>query len=54
MKLVAILFIIAGLGSCGPTRAQPSYVYVDQVGNNNTIKVEQDGGGHVAAVAIGA
>ena len=54
MKIVAILFVVAGLGSCGPGRAQPSYVYIDQIGNNNTIKVQQDGGGHVAAVAIGA
>ena len=53
MKILAILFLVAGLGSCSPGRAQPSYVYVDQVGNNNTIKVKQDGGGHVAAVAIG-
>lgn len=31
-----------------------SYVYIDQVGSSNQVNISQDGGGHVAAVAIGA
>jgi len=54
MKFIAILFLIAGLGYCNHIRAQPSYVYVDQVGNNNTIKIEQDGSSHLVGVALGA
>lgn len=53
MKLVAILFFAAGL-YCNLSQAQPSYVYIDQVGNNNTFKVEQDGTGHIVGVAVGA
>lgn len=45
---------MAGLGFCTSPRAQSNYVYIDQIGNNNTIKVQQDGTGHLAAVAIGA
>jgi hypothetical protein len=54
MKFFTILFLLAGLGFCSPARTQPSYVYIDQVGNNNIIKVQQDGTGHIAGVAIGA
>jgi hypothetical protein len=54
MKIFTILFLVAGLGVCPTVCSQPSYVYIDQVGNNNQIKVEQDGSGHVTAVAIGA
>jgi hypothetical protein len=53
MKPVAILFLVAGL-YCNFSQAQSSYVYIDQVGNNNQIKVEQDGTGHLVGVAVGA
>jgi len=36
------------------TYSQTSYVYIDQVGNNNQITVEQDGGGHLTGIALGA
>jgi hypothetical protein len=48
------IFLIISLVIWLPSYAQPSYVYIDQVGSNNQIKVEQDGGGHVAGVAIGS
>ena len=54
MKFVTVLFLIASLAFYPVAHAQPSYVYVDQVGSNNQIKVEQDGGGHVTGVAVGA
>jgi hypothetical protein len=53
MKFIAILFLVASLGFCTRAHSQPSYVYIDQVGNNNTIKVQQDGSGHIAGIAIG-
>jgi hypothetical protein len=48
------IFLIVSLVFWLPIYAQPSYVYIDQVGSNNQIKVEQDGGGHVTGVAIGS
>lgn len=53
MKPITILFLIISLTFYLVAHAQPSYVYIDQVGSNNQIKVEQDGGGHVVGVAIG-
>jgi hypothetical protein len=47
-------FIIAFLLAVGICQAQNTYVYIDQVGDNNQITIAQDGTGHVAAVAIGA
>ena len=47
-------FIIAFLLAVGVCQAQNTYVYIDQVGDNNQITIAQDGTGHVAAVAIGA
>jgi hypothetical protein len=54
MKTISIFFLIASLAFYPMAYAQPSYVYIDQVGSNNQIKVEQDMGGHVAGVAVGA
>lgn len=54
MKIFSILFLIAGLGYCNYTQAQSNHIYIDQVGNNNTFKVEQDGTGHLVGVAVGA
>ena len=48
-----VLAAVIVLSHCNKPRAQ-SYVYVDQVGDNNQISITQDGTGHVAAVAIGA
>jgi hypothetical protein len=53
MKPVAILFLVVGL-YCNFSQAQPSYVYIDQVGSNNQIKIEQDGTSHLVGVAVGA
>jgi hypothetical protein len=53
MKLVAILFLVAGLGYCSTPRAQPNSIYIDQIGNSNQITIVQDGTGHTAGVAIG-
>jgi hypothetical protein len=54
MKIITIFSFVVGLVCGNYSWAQPSYVYIDQVGSSNQIKVEQDGGGHVAAVAVGA
>jgi hypothetical protein len=53
MKIFTILFLVVGVGGWSSVYSQASYVYIDQVGNNNQIKVEQDGSDHVAAVAVG-
>jgi hypothetical protein len=53
MKIIAILFLIAGLGYCSYGRTQPNSVYIDQIGNSNQISISQDGTGHVVGVAIG-
>jgi len=52
--IILIILLIILLSQCSTSWAQPSYVYIDQVGNNNQIKVEQDGTGHVVGVAVGA
>lgn len=52
--IILILALMVVLSHCSKSWGQASYVYIDQVGSNNQIRVEQDGGGHVAAVAIGA
>jgi hypothetical protein len=69
MKLFAILFLVAGLGSCSPTRAQnqvivgpgqvvsasstSNSIYIEQVGSYNSVTVNQDGTGHAATVTMG-
>jgi hypothetical protein len=52
--IVAVISVIIVLSHCSKTWAQSSYVYIDQVGNNNQITITQDGTGHLVAVAIGA
>ena len=52
--ITLIIGLIIVLAQCSTARAQSNYVYIDQVGNNNQIRVEQDGGGHVAGIALGA
>jgi len=52
--IIATMILIIVLATCSKSWAQASYVYIDQVGSNNQIKIEQDGTGHVAAVALGA
>jgi hypothetical protein len=42
MKLFAILFLIAGLGSCLYSRAD-NQILIDQIGSYNTVVVTQDG-----------
>ena len=54
MKIFAMLFLVAGLGMCSRAQAQSNYIYIDQIGNNNQIKVEQDGTGHLVGIALGA
>lgn len=49
-----IIFIILILALVQYSWAQPSYVYVDQVGSGNQIKIEQTGTSHIVGVAIGA
>ena len=52
--IVLTLTLIVVLSHCSKLHAQSNYVYIDQVANNSTIKVQQDGTGHVAAISIGA
>lgn len=51
--IIFILALIIVLSHCSKTHAQPSSVYIDQVGSSNEIVVNQDGTGHLAAVSIG-
>ena len=48
MKYI-ILFLLT-ISTC---YAQSNYVYIDQVGSNNEIVINQSGNGHTAGVAIG-
>jgi hypothetical protein len=52
MKFVVIGFLIAGLGSCAPTRAD-NQITIDQIGNYNTVAITQDGTAKSAAVVMG-
>jgi hypothetical protein len=52
MKLVAICFLVAGLGSCSQTRAD-NQISIDQIGSYNTVVVTQDGTTQSAAVIMG-
>jgi hypothetical protein len=53
MTILLILLLIV-VSQCSMSWAQGNYVYIDQVGNNNQFKVEQDGTGHVTGIAVGA
>ena len=53
MKLLVILFLVAGLANCGKIHAQTSSIYIEQIGANNTFTVNQDGSGHSASIKTG-
>lgn len=61
MKLTAIFLVVLSMAGlrCTDAKAQsdgtiPNYgIYIDQIGDNNTITVNQDGGQHRALVVIG-
>jgi hypothetical protein len=60
MKLIAILFLVAGLGSCSPARAQAGIavpisntIYIEQIGSYNSTTVVQDGVGHSVSIVTG-
>ena len=42
MKLITILFLVAGIGSCSQAHAD-NLISIDQIGTNNTVIVNQDG-----------
>jgi uncharacterized lipoprotein NlpE involved in copper resistance len=52
MKLLVILFFIAGLGNCSQTRAD-SLINIDQIGTNNTVVVNQDGTTQTVKLTVG-
>lgn len=51
--IILIITLIVVLAQCSKSWAQPNYIYVDQIGSNNTVEINQDGSGHVAGVATG-
>jgi hypothetical protein len=52
MKLFVILFLVAGIGSCSPSRAD-NLIAIDQIGSYNTVVVTQDGTTQSAKVSLG-
>ena len=50
MKILLLILLLISTNSY----SQTNYVYIDQIGSNNQITVEQDGGGHLVGVAVGA
>ena len=52
MKLLAILFLVAGLGNCSHTRAD-NLITIDQIGSYNTVVVTQDGTTQSATISLG-
>ena len=50
-NLIALMFIMSLFR---PAHAADNSIYIDSVATNNIIKINQDGSGHVAGVAIGA
>jgi len=52
MKLLVILFFIAGLGNCSQTRAD-NLINIDQIGTNNTVVVNQDGTTQTVKLTVG-
>lgn len=69
MKLLIILFLVAGIGSCSQPHAQVAIinsgtvipatstnnnlVYIDQIGTNNTVVVNQDGTTQTVKITTG-
>lgn len=52
MKLITILFLVAGIGSCSTSRAD-NLISIDQIGTNNTIIVNQDGTTQTVKLTVG-
>ena len=52
MKLITILFVVAGIGSCSQAHAD-NLINIDQIGINNTVIVNQDGTTQSATVTMG-
>ena len=52
MKLLVILFFIAGLGNCSQTCAD-NLINIDQIGTNNTVVVNQDGTTQTVKLTVG-
>ena len=52
MKLITILFLVAGLGSCFQARAD-NLISIDQIGTNNTVIVNQDGTTQTVKLTVG-
>lgn len=52
MKLMTILFLLAGLGYCSHSRSD-NVITVDQVGSNNSTTIQQDGYNHTATITTG-
>jgi hypothetical protein len=52
MKLITILFLVAGIGSCSTSRAD-NLISIDQIGTNNTVVVNQDGTTQTVKLTIG-
>ena len=52
MRILFFVILIAGLGYCSQPRADNT-VYIDQVGDNNTYTVSQNGDGQNVNIAVG-
>jgi hypothetical protein len=52
MKLITILFLVAGIGSCFQARAD-NLISIDQIGTNNTVIVNQDGTTQTVKLTVG-
>lgn len=52
MKLIIILFLVAGIGSCSQARAD-NLISIDQIGTNNTVIVNQDGTTQTVKLTVG-
>ena len=52
MKLLVILFLVAGIGNCSYSRAD-NLIAIDQIGSYNTVVVTQDGTTQSATVNLG-
>jgi hypothetical protein len=52
MKILIILFLVAGLGWCSNPRAD-NQISIDQIGSYNTVVVNQDGTTQSATVSLG-
>ena len=52
MKLITILFFVAGLGLCSNSQAD-NLINIDQIGTNNTVIVNQDGTTQTVKLTVG-